>query len=434
MNNIYAEKRNSRLMWIQPWLVIFSASLFFFYEFIQMNMFNVISDSLMKDFHLTGKSLGYLSSTYLIADTLLLFPAGLILDRFPVRIVIISAMFICASSTVIFGLATHFYIAAAAHFCSGIGNSFCFMSCLLLASRWFPPRKMALITGLIVTFAMLGGFVSQTPMSLLAQAFGWRHAVLLNGMLGFVILSIICIFVQDYPPDADKNTILQAKHKLASLGLWQSILIVIRNSQNWLAGIYTSLLNLPIMLLGALWGVLDLVEAHQFSHTQSSYITSMIFLGTTFGSPILGFYSDRLGLRKKPMIIFALLSLVVMLGIMYVPHLQYSSMVQLYLLLGFITSSQVLSYPLIAESNPKMLTGTALGIASLLIMGGAAIAQPFFGWLLDLRWSHHMINNVPIFNPSDFDRAFLMIPISFLISLIAAFFIKETHCQSFIKE
>lgn len=67
---------------LKPWLVCFAASLFFFYEFIQMNMFNAISQDLMKEFGLSGESLGYLSSTYLFADVVCLFPAGMLLDRF----------------------------------------------------------------------------------------------------------------------------------------------------------------------------------------------------------------------------------------------------------------------------------------------------------------------------------------------------------------
>ena len=39
---------------LQPWVVILSAALFFFYEFIQMNMFNAIDPSLIKAFSVTA--------------------------------------------------------------------------------------------------------------------------------------------------------------------------------------------------------------------------------------------------------------------------------------------------------------------------------------------------------------------------------------------
>ena len=38
-----------------PWIVCFSAALFFFYEFIQLNMFNAISAQLMQTFSLNAE-------------------------------------------------------------------------------------------------------------------------------------------------------------------------------------------------------------------------------------------------------------------------------------------------------------------------------------------------------------------------------------------
>jgi hypothetical protein len=66
---------------IQPWLVCLSAALFFFYEFIQMGMFNSISQELMHDFSINARQLGFLSATYFYADVIfLLFAVYLIVN------------------------------------------------------------------------------------------------------------------------------------------------------------------------------------------------------------------------------------------------------------------------------------------------------------------------------------------------------------------
>ena len=49
---------------LTPWIVCFSAALFFFYEFIQMNMFNSVSSDLMQAFSINATQLGNLSSIY----------------------------------------------------------------------------------------------------------------------------------------------------------------------------------------------------------------------------------------------------------------------------------------------------------------------------------------------------------------------------------
>ena len=70
--------------------------------------------------------------------------------------------------------------------------------------------------------------------------------------------------------------------------------------QNWLCGIYTCLLNLPIFVLGGFLGNEYLFYVHHLSYTQAAFVSSMLFLGTTFGSPAMGWISDRRGYAAHP--------------------------------------------------------------------------------------------------------------------------------------
>ena len=63
----------------RAWLVVFSAALFFFFEFIQLNMFNALDPALIKSFHISGASLGNLSGNYFYANVIFLFTAGMVL-------------------------------------------------------------------------------------------------------------------------------------------------------------------------------------------------------------------------------------------------------------------------------------------------------------------------------------------------------------------
>ena len=413
----------------QPWIVCFTAALFFFYEFIQMNMFNAISPELMRDFSINATQLGYLSASYLYADVIFLFPAGILLDRLSTRIVILSALVICILGTFFFAIATSFWFAGICHFMAGIGNAFCFLSCIMLATRWFPPRRMALVTGLIVTMAMTGGVVAQTPLTLLTAVVGWRNALLMNAGLGVIIFAIIWRFVRDYPQSYQEQH-RKERQQLNNLGFWQSITLALSNSQAWLCGIYTSLLNLPIMLLGALWGSLYLTQVHHLTKTAASITTSMIFIGTIIGGPLLGWLSDRISLRRLPMILGALLSLLTIAAIMYLPNPSYIRLLMLFFALGLFTSSQVISYPMIAEGTSKAITGTSVGIASVLIMGGGALFQPIFGWLMDRHWDGLIVNGIRQYTLANFQPAMMILPVAFCIGLLAICLAKETHCQT----
>ena len=389
-------------------------------------MFNSISTELMQAFNIDSTGLGNLSATYFWGDVLFLFPAGMILDRFSTRKIILSALLVCIAGTVIFASSESLFVATLCRFITGIGNAFCFIACIRLASRWFPARRMALVIGLIVTIAMLGGVFAQTPLTYLSQHLGWRRALMFNASLGLVIFGIIWWFVFDAPPNV---TVEHHVKQPAKYTAWQTAKMALANPQNWFCGLYTCLLNLGLMLLGALWGVMYLMQVHGLPRTQASIVTSMAFFGLIVGSPVLGWISDSMGKRKPTMIVGAVFSVLSMVAIMFISHLSLNLAMLLFFLMGFFTSSQVISYPTVTESNPTAITSTATGLASFLIMAGPAVAQPLFGWLMDYNWHGVLENGVRVYSNHDFFIAMSILPISFVIALILSFFVRETYCQ-----
>lgn len=412
------------------WLVTLTSALFFFYEFIQMNLFNTINTDLRETFSLDAVQIGQLFSMYFYANFLCLFPAGNLLDRFSTKRLLLGAATICTIGTFFFAIATEYWMAAMGRFMVGMGASFCFLSCIRIASRWFPPNRMALVTGVVVTMAMLGGLAAQTPFALLTHCLGsWRYSLYLNTALGVVIMAAILFIVQDRPPDAQEAAKTDHQH-LQELGLWRCIKLAALNPQNWYGGLYTALMNLPVFILGGLWGVLYLTSVHHLSAAQASYATTIFFGGVIFGSLGFGWFSDHIERRVLPMIIGSVLSLIVMGILMYVPSLSFSSIMLLFFLIGFVTSSQVLTYPTIAELNPIYLTSTAVSVDSLCIMASGFIVPPMFGWLMERSGTHNVVNGVVMYAPSDFNHAMLIMPVSIIVALLVAFFIRETYCRS----
>ena len=97
----------------------------------------------------------------------------------------------------------------------------------------------------------------------------------------------------------------------------------------------------------------------------------------------------------------------------------------IFFLLGVFTSTQVISFPLIAESNSTSNTGVATGIASVIIMGGAGVGQVLFGWLMQ----HHAGAATQLYTIADFQYAMWMFPIAAIAALLAILFTRETHCK-----
>jgi MFS family permease len=415
MDTLAVSSRNSFV----AWLVCLSAGLFFFYEFFQLNIFDVINQPLRADFHLDAAALSWMSSTYLWADILFLLPAGIILDRYSTRLVILIAMSVCVISTMGFSMTHSFVLACFFHFLSGIGNAFCFLSCVVLISHWFPPSRQAFVIGSVVTMAFLGGMMAHTPFAHLNEYYGWRKSLFVDGIVGVLLLGWIYLIVQDKPGTFEKE---RAKIKLAVLA---SFLQSIGNRQNWLAGIYTCFLNLPIMVLCALWGASYLQVVHHLPEITATNIVSLIFIGSILGCPMSGWLSDIQGRRKPLMIGGAMATLITVLPLFFDTALSQTTLGVLFFALGLFSSTQVISYPLIAESNSSENTGAATGFASVLIMGGAGVGQVLFGWLIQ----HHAGFNVQNYTVADFQYAMWIFPLTAVAALIAVLLTRETYCK-----
>lgn len=407
----------------RAWLVCLASGLFFFFAFIQMNMFNALGPRLMSALHLNAAQLGNLSANYFYAYVLMLFPAGIILDRCSVRRTILIAMAICILSTLLFAFVNSYHQALSCRFVTGLSAAFTFLAAIRLSVRWFKPQQLAYVVGCIVTMAMLGGTLAQTPLTLIADHYGWQHMLMLNAGLGLVLWIIISLFVRDFPPGVGAQQTQHAAPKLR-----HAIAQVIRNRQNWCAGLYTSLMNLPILLLGAMWGGMYLTQVNHLSRTQASLVVSLLFIGAIFGSPCIGWLSDKMGNRCRPMRWGAALSLILVLLLMYVPGLNEINLMLIFLLLGFITSAQVLSYPLVAESNPEAIVGTAEGLSAVLIMSGGFL-QPLFGFIIERGWQHRMLHHVPLYGIAHYQHAMLIFPVAFGMSFLLTYLLREGAAQ-----
>ncbi|GGI92042.1 MFS transporter [Legionella impletisoli] len=404
-----------------PWMVCFAASLFFFYEFIQGNMFASIADDIMRDFHIQADKMAYLSSIYYVSNVLFLFVAGILLDRFSAKKTIIIAMVLCVFSTFLLASSHSFYVALFCRFITGIGSAFCFLGPMRIASRWFSSKRMAMVTGVVVTIAMTGGMMSQYPLTMLVLHHGWRESLVYVGWLGMALLFLMMFGIKDKPAEYNERSAEQG-------GMLASAKKAFFNTQTLRAALYTSLMNMAVAVFGAMMGSLYLMQRLGVGKEQAAMVNSMLFLGAILGGPIIGWISDKIGRRVMPMQWGAIASLITILAILYLP-VSVGLMAVLFFLLGFFTAAQVISYALVAESSPPAMTATALSLISILAQGGYIVYQNVFSRLLMWHGEMQMVNDAPVYSFGDYQAAALLIPFGLILALVVLFKLKETHCQ-----
>jgi MFS family permease len=409
---------------ILPFIVCFSASLFFFYEFIQGNMFSSIADNLMHDFGIDANQMTYLSSIYYFSNVLFLFVAGYILDHYSPKKTLLFAMLLCVASTFVFAVTHNFWVALLCRFVTGIGSAFCFLGPIRVASRWFPVNRMAMITGIVVTFAMTGGILSQYPLTKLVDFVGWREAV--NNIAWFgVFLWILMLFGIK---ESQQNAGLKKNPSKSTQSIFYILKTIYFNAQIIRAAMFTSLMNMAVAVFGAMMGTLYLVERLGVSKTDASKINSMLFLGAIVGGPLIGWISDRFAKRVLPMKIAAVISLWLMLSIMYLP-LSPVSMGVIFFFLGLITAAQVISYAFVAENSSPQITAMAVSAISVLTQGGYVIYQNIFSYILTHCGQVNFKAGIPTYGLESYQIAAIILPLGLALAYFMALKLKETHAR-----
>ncbi len=380
-----------------------AAALLFLYIIFQMTIFNSVSGHLQSDLGLSAVALGNLSSLYFYGAALSMLPYGILLDYYPSRWPGVLILLACVLATLLFAGMPSVFSAGLYRVVCGLTNPMVFLICMRQAPMWF-PRKISMTIGWMITVGMLGG-VLQYPFSLLMGATSWHAALWVDVCLGAVILIFAYCFLHD-----------QAAAQRAP-SKWQDIFVhlkaVMLRKNNWLCGIYTGCLNLPVLVLGALWGDHYLMQTQSLSQDQASFVVSMIFLGMIPASPFFGWFGQACRSYRQAMIVGALLSIaaVMLIAMTRHPHLLYLAI--LFFMLGFMCTAQIISYAVVNEVNPILQSSTAMSLVSMIIYAIGGLANPIFGGVESLFSAH---------------TAFLLLPLAFTFSLIVSFFSKTTHC------
>lgn len=365
---------------IRPWLVVFSASSFFFLINSSTNL-NGIAPYLKTQLHFSAIEISFLFACYYYTNIVFVFWAGVILDKVSAKKILITVFIVANCSILVFAITKSLLLMALARLILGIVGSFSLLICFQLIKRWFPFEKIALVNGFVITYATLGTLFSQTPLILAIEKFGWSTGLLLNFWLGIFFCIFALIFAQDFPATVQVNNIQQhtSGNKTTT---WCAIKGAITNYSNWLIGLCAALFSIPGLFFSASWGILYLQQAGNLTELESSYVINANIIGTLAGSSLVGWLSDRFRTRKIPLISSVFFVIIILLIIAYVTKLSLLTYAVLFFLLGLILSSQVVIFPMTAENNPSYLVGTATGlVAALTALGG--ICMPFFGWLMD---------------------------------------------------
>ena len=158
-------------------------------------------------------------------------------------------------------------------------------------------------------------------------------------------------------------------------------------------------------------------------------VALMVF--TLAGAPAWGWFSDRIGLRKGPMIAGGAIGFVAVVAALYIPGLPLALYSVLLFVVGLGGAAMSLSYAVTREHNAGGGTGAALGFVNMCSVLGGAFFQPLIGWFLDLQWDGTLAAGARVYSLESYRVAFLVLPGVFLGALFCASRVRETRCRPF---
>jgi len=402
------------------------AGLFLVYEFILQVSPSVMTHGLMQSFGINALTLGSAMAMYYYSYAPMQLFSGLSFDYFGARKTLTLAIFTCAIGTLFIAFSHNIYFAGLGRFLTGLGSSCAFIGVLFLGERWFHPKHFYLVAGITELLGCLGAISGQTVVASAVHHFSWRPTLYALAIFGFILIFAVWFIVHE---KENKN-----KHHQClpdQLSLKDSLKFVLHNKQSWAVGLYALCVFAPITIFAALWGVPFLVARYGISTPLAGTACAMIWLGMGLGSPIAGWISERINSRCKPLGFCAIMGIIVVIVILYVPHIPLSAMFVLLFIFGVSVSGQSLSFNLVNDNMPSQVIGTAMGFNNLLIVISGAIFQPFVGYLLSIVWHGKMHNGAPLYSLHNYQVALAILPLFFVLGyLINRFAIKETACKS----
>lgn len=418
--------KDSKTSPCKAWFIWSLCACFYFYEFLLQVSPSVMATDLMASFDgMTASTLGLLGSIYFWVYALIQIPVGLLVDKIGPRKLLSAAALMCSLSCYLFSHTHVLWAAFISRGMIGLGSAFAIIGCMKIITNWFKPNMFALVIGLTVTIGALGAISGESALAYYVQDFGWRTSMEHLGIIGIVLSILIGYFVRDYP-EGHSHTQDNGTQELA---LMNGLKRVVNKKQNWLTALYAGLMYAPTLAFAALWGGPYLMQAFHLTRTDAGNIISFIFIGWAIGSPVIGYLSDKMQLRKPLMLASALLALILMSILIYMPGLSVGQLKAVAFCYGLLYSGFLLAFSVVKEINPLIISGTALGFMNTVNSLGGAILQPIIGHLLDKVWDGTLHNGTPHYSLQNYHFALMSLVGVLLLAVICIPFIKETHCK-----
>ncbi len=414
------------------WYIFSILALSYFFVYFHRLSLSVVANDIVKDFNTTASVMGLLGSIYFYCYAAMQLPAGLLSDSIGPRKAVTVFLLAASAGSLVFGLAPNINIAFAGRVLVGIGVSMVFIPTMKILSQWFRTTEFAMMAGILNAVGGVGVMAATWLLAAMTAGIGWRLSFDLIGGCTFIIVAMVWLIVRDRPADKGWPSPLEidnqggkAAPQPVQIGLLEGALSVVREKYFWPVAIWFFFDCGIFFGFGGLWGGPYLMHVYGLTRAQAGAILSMIAWGMIIGSPFLGYLSDKVLKRRKPVFYMCTTGLVVEmiflcifpsglpLPLLYVVFFFFSVFASSIVVIGFTTTKELF---------PVEIAGTSVGTVNLFPFLGGAVFMPVLGKVLD-AWPKSAAG---AYDLQAYKVMLLVLAGSAIIALACTFFMKET--------
>ena len=419
MNGI---QRHTAWAAVQPWIMWLIGAVFYFYTFFQRTAPSAMVPELMADLNVSAGALGQLSAYYFYAYAAMQIPTGILADYWGPRRLLLGAAGLSGVGCLLFATAEGLTMASLGRLMIGAGAGFGFISTLKVITEWFPPGRLAMLSGMTMLLGMAGGVAGQAPLAAGVALVGWRPIMMGAAIVALLGCAVVVIIFRNRPPKLDDRGYESAT---AGSGRRLGLMSTARNPQTWVFIGFGATIPAGMHAFGGLWGVPYMMQVYGMSRPDAAFSASLILIGWGLAAPVVGWLSDRLGRRKPVLIACAALAGATLGTLIYVAPLAPLTVKCLMFAHGVSVAGMVVCFAGVREQNRPEDAGVAIAYVNMAVILCGAILQPLVGALLDLGWQGHLFEGARLYSLAAYRHAFLVFPAALAMAFLFACLIRE---------